>query len=409
MNAAQNMLDIPVDMIRDAVEWSEAGARIAEFRKAVEKGVDKQTAAAWSRKLSVDFLRHGYTGKQVNAVVAFFNANVQGVVRIGETFKAHPVRTLTRGFIYVTLPTMILYAFNWDDEDYQNLPEWKRSMFWNIKLPNGRFMSIPKPPGWGWIFGTLPEFAMNKMLKDDPEAWKEIMSTFVESFKFPTEVSAISPAIDVWANKSWNKSPIEGKYERDNLPAYMIRDERTSLLSSLIGDAAKNHKGLSPKQIDYLVKQYLGTVGDFFWRLPDTIKSGIQTPSDITQYPVIKAFITDASYSSSAVNNLYDIGEELSLRRKELIESGEYPAMSHLPVEEQKKLFVSLEGARKEFNQLTNEFETARKAIKAIKADDTLTAAQKKFKERAIKAKMNKMAADYNEKYRKFKQKHKIK
>lgn len=409
MNAAKNMFDIPVDMIRDAVEWSEAGARIAEFRKAVEKGVDKQTAAAWSRKLSVDFLRHGYTGKQVNAVVAFFNANVQGVVRIGETFMAHKARTLARGLIYITLPTMILYAINRDDEEYKGLPEWKRSMFWNIPTGDGKFISIPKPPGWGWIFGTLPEFALNKILDDDPEAGKELLSTFWDSFKFPTEVSAISPWIDVYANKQWNKSPIEGSYERDNKPAYLIRDERTSLLSSLIGDISKNHKGLSPKQIDYLIKQYLGTVGDFLWRFPDTVKAGLEMPSDVTQYPVIRSFITDAAYSSESVNDLYDIGEELDLRRKELIDTGKYPAMSHLPLEKQKELFASLEIARSEYNQLTDEFENARKAIKEVKDDEKMTAAQKKFKERAIKAKMNKIAAEFNERYRKFKQKYNIK
>jgi hypothetical protein len=53
-NATLSLLEMPVDAIRDMVSISESGARIAEFRKAVEKGVDKETAAVWSRKLSVD-------------------------------------------------------------------------------------------------------------------------------------------------------------------------------------------------------------------------------------------------------------------------------------------------------------------------------------------------------------------
>ena len=67
---------------------------------------------------------------------------------------------------------------------------------------------------------------MNKIRKDDPEAWDEIMSTFAQSFSLPTEVSAIDPIIDVATNRTWSGVPIEGKYERHNKPAYLIRDEK---------------------------------------------------------------------------------------------------------------------------------------------------------------------------------------
>ena len=132
----------------------------------------------------------------------------------------------------------------------------------------------------------------------------------------------------------------------------------------MIGDTVKNYEGLSPKQIDYLIKQYIGNAGTFFWQLPDTLKDVKEAPSDVTQYPIIKSFITDAAYSSESIGDLYDIGEELNLRRKELIETGYYPSMSHLPLDQQKKLFVSLEAARAEYNQIADEFENARKAIR---------------------------------------------
>ncbi|HQD31964.1 MAG TPA: strawberry notch family protein [Clostridiales bacterium] len=409
-NAAKALIEIPIDMIRDAVELSEHGARVAEFRKAVEKlGVDKDTAATYARKLSVDFLRHGYAAKQVNRVIAFFNANLQGTVRVGETLKSHPLRTFARGFVYITLPTMLLYALNYDDEDYQDLPEYRRALFYNIPIGGGKYIPIPKPPGWGWIFGAVPEFLMNKLLKDDPEAWEEIMSTFWQSFSLPTEITAVSPILDILANKKWTGAPVEGQYERKNKPAYLIRDSKTSLLASIIGDIAKNEKGLSPKQIDYLVTQYLGNIGTTLWQLPDTIKAIKETPTDVTNYPIIKAFITDAAFSTEAINDLYEFGEELNLRRKELIETGEYPAMSHHPIEKQKELFVALEAARAEYNEIAKQFEEARKVIKEIQEDESLTPAVKKLKERQIRLKMNKMAREFNNKYRQFKKEHDIK
>ena len=409
-NAAKALIEIPIDMIHDAVEWSEHGARVAEFRKAIEKlGVDKDTAASWGRKLSVDFLRHGYAAKQVNQAIAFFNPNLQGTVRVGETLKSHPLRTFARGFVYITLPTMLLYALNYDDEDYQDLPEYRRALFYNIPIGGGKYIPIPKPPGWGWIFGAVPEFLMNKLLKDDPEAWEEIMSTFWQSFSLPTEITAVSPILDILANKKWTGAPVEGQYERKNKPAYLIRDSKTSLLASIIGDIAKNEKGLSPKQIDYLITQYLGNIGTTLWQLPDTIKAIKETPTDVTNYPVIKAFITDAAFSTEAINDLYEIGEELNLRRKELMETGEYPAMSHHPIEKQKELFVALEAARAEYNEIAKLFEEARKAIKEIQEDESLTPAVKKLKERQIRLKMNKMAREFNNKYRQFKKEHDIK
>lgn len=409
LNAVNTMKDMPIDAIRNVVSVSESGARIAEFRKAVESGVDKQTAAAWSRKLSVDFLRHGYTGKQANAVIAFFNANVQGIVRMAETFKAHPLRTLFRGFTHVTLLTMLLYFFNHDDENYQNLEPYRKSLFWNIPIGGGHFFSIPKPPGYGWIFGTLPEFAMDKLLKDDPTAFKNIRDTFWQSFQLPMDISATGPAIDVLMNKSWTGAPIESVSDQ-NTSSFLKRNNRTSTLSNFIGDRLQNEKGLSPKQIDYLIKGYFGTVGDALWRLPDFVKKGVETPTDITEYPVIKSFIVDSAYSSDSLNKLYNYGEELSVRLNTLKDTGKYPAMGNMPVEKQQNLFSNgLEPARIEYNNIAEDFKEARKEINKIESSDKYTPAQKKIKARGIQIKMNKLAADYNSKYESFKQKYNIK
>ncbi len=74
-------------------------------------------------------------------------------------------------------------------------------------------------------------------------------------------------------------------------------------------------------------------LGDFFWRLPDTIKKGIQMPDDYTNYPVVKSFITDTVYSNDTLNRFYDYGTELEERRKEAQETGSYRAIKHLSEE----------------------------------------------------------------------------
>jgi len=408
VNAFKQVIRMPFDTVRDLVQFSEAGPRVAEFRKAIEKGMDKETAAAWSRKLSQDFLRHGYSGKEVNKVIAFFNANVQGTVRLMETFKQHPIRTLIRGTMYITLPTLLLYFFNHDDEDYKQLPDYRKFLFWNIPIGGGRFIPIPKPYGYGWIFGALPEITMDKILKDSPDTWKQIKDSFAQNFNIPIIPSAVDPAIEVYSNKSWTGAPIETTGDK-NLPAFLRQNENTSIISKAIGNIVQNEKGLSPKQIDYLVKGYTGKVGDFFWRLPDTIKKGIQMPTDITEYPVIKSFVVDAAYNSAAIDKLYNYGEELSTRKKALQETGKYKAMSHLPLDRQKQLFDALENARLEYNHIANSFTDARKAIKEIEQSDKYSPAVKKLKEKEIHIKMNKLADQFNDKYEKFKNQYNIK
>ena len=54
--------------------------------------------------------------------------------------------------MYITLPTLLLYFINYDDEEYQNMPTWKKALFWNIPIGDGKFISIPRPYGYSFIF-----------------------------------------------------------------------------------------------------------------------------------------------------------------------------------------------------------------------------------------------------------------
>lgn len=293
---------------------------------------------------------------------------------------------------------------NHDDPNYQQLPDYRRAMFWNIPIGGGRFLPIVRPYGYSWIFAALPEIALNKMLRDDPKAFKEIKSSFMANFQVPFVPTAAKPVVDIYANKSWTKAPIEGQGDA-LLPSYERRNDKTSSVSNWIGDVFKNKEGLSPKQIDYLVKSFTGSVGDFFWRLPDTIKQGVSDPTDLTNYPVIKKYITDSAYVSATVNDLYDNGAELAMRLKT-------KALNHIPdsmpVAQQVAIFDGLTAAKSEYNSLAKSFSDARKVITEINSNPKYSAANKSVRERGIHIKMNAMANEFNKKYEKFKKTAKI-
>jgi hypothetical protein len=404
---AIRVLLAPMRAIREGIEWSEAGPRVAEMRKATEKGSSKEEAAALSRDLSQDFLRYGYYGKEYNKVTAFFNANLQGIEKQIRVFKEHPYRTLVRGLMYVTLPTMILYFINDDNDEYKRMAEWRKALFYNIPLGNRKttqhFLSIPKPYGWGFIFGALPEIILDEIRRDEPDTWKKIKEGFATNYTVPTMISAVGPLFEVETNKSWNQKPIESKAD-EMKPAYLRYSDYTSTLSKGIAAAAKD-ANISPKKLDYLVKGYTGSVGDFFWRLPDTITKTATEGIDVTTFPVIRAFMTDTVYSNDTLDTFYNYGTELNQRKMEADETGTYRAISKLPQNVQEQVAGSLKNARTEYNAVAKSFSEAKKIIMEIQHSDKFSPAEKKLRTREVQIKIVKKAEVYNKKYAQFKQK----
>lgn len=406
----------PINSIRDTVEWSEAGPKVAEFKKLqINKGLTQEEAAKLSREVNQDFLKYGYKGKELNKITGFFNANLQGNVRIGETFAKHPYRTLLRGLLYITLPSLFLYYWNDDNKNYRQLASWRKALFYNVPLGNRKtaqyFLPIPRAYGYGLVFGAIPEILLDKLKYDDPKSWENLKEAFMINFDIPLMPSAFSPLWEVRGNKSWNKVPIESVGDKSK-PAYLRYNERSSVAAKGIANILKDVPGankLSPKQIDYLTKGYTGSVGDFFWRIPDTVKNIATNPSDYANYPVVRSFIVDVAYSNSTIDDFYTYGEELNMRLKEAKETGTYRATSHLPEDIQLALVPAIKNATKEYNSVAKGFSDARKAIKEIKANDKFTPAEKKLREREIQFKMIDMADKFNKKYNRFKKENKIK
>jgi hypothetical protein len=403
---AVRFLYSPFNAIRRGTEFSEIGPRIAEFRKGVAKGRDPKKAAASGRDLSQDFARSGYYGKELNKITAFFNGNVQGIERMIRNFKNHPYRTTVRGLLYVTLPTMLLWLlFNKDNEDYHRLPSWRKYTCWNIPIGEGKFISLPRPYGYGFIFGAIPEMMANKAIDKEDKLGKNLFDTFALNFTIPIVPSILGPAVDLLSNRSWTGAPIESRSDQ-NLPPYMRANDSTSSNAKAIADKTKDLailSNMSPKAIDYAVKGYTGTVGDAIWRLPDALKN-IKAPTSITDLPVIKSFATDSTFSTDIINDFYDYGAELNSRKAEADKIDEYRYVSHLSKADQKIVLSGLKNARAEHNSITKEFSDARKVIDKINENKKMSDKQKQDRVKAIRSKMNDKADVFNKKYVKFKE-----
>ena len=157
-----------IDALRAMQEALENASRVGEFRRglAVEgRSVEGLSRAAFSAaEVTVNFRRGGQAALQWNQVQAFFNAGIQGQVRLAQVFKRDPVGFMLRGGLLSTM-TMAILAMNWEDEDYWELPLWDRMAHWHIRRGTdvhglADWIRIPKPWTLGDIFANIPQAAM---------------------------------------------------------------------------------------------------------------------------------------------------------------------------------------------------------------------------------------------------------
>jgi hypothetical protein len=134
--------------------------RMAEYKRAKKAGLARGMTESEARMYAVkhsrellDFAVAGDWVHQVNQIIPFTNAAVQGLRRTARTAKEHPGAFMAKSLAYAIIPTIGNLLFNATQgeetlEEYLSLPAYQRDMFWNFKLPEGspwRWVSIPKP------------------------------------------------------------------------------------------------------------------------------------------------------------------------------------------------------------------------------------------------------------------------
>ena len=329
-----NLVKNPLEMLRIATEFFENATRLGEFQKAYNNGIKKglshkqavERGGFESRNITIDFQKMGAKVGAWNAISAFFNARIQGYSKLYDTFKNPETRAkaLYIAGASITLPSILLWIDNHDDERYKELPQWQKDLFWIIITGEGKDTTvwrIPKPFELGYVFGTLPEKALDFILTKDPTAIKN----FIKDLAFDNATSILpipdiaKPFIEAWSNKSlFTKKPIVPRSLEGVLPEYQYTEytsETSKILGKLIRQISGDYSGISsPARIESTINNWTGTLGRTFVSVLDKalITSGIvddpikpsQTLADI---PIIRAFIVRTpSAGSEYITTFYD-------------------------------------------------------------------------------------------------------
>tara|TARA_R110002020_G_scaffold180924_3_gene375687 strand:+ start:145 stop:6714 length:6570 start_codon:yes stop_codon:yes gene_type:complete len=328
-----------VEYLRGAQEALENASRVGEFARAVAKaeraGVGRAEALARgaysAAQITVNFKRGGRHAKNWNKYKAFFNAAMQGNLRIAEVFKRNPVRATILALTNITFPTIVFWLLNKDDPEFHNLPEWERDIFWFIPVGKEKghpWVRIPKPFELGHLFANTVEAALDYTYghQDGPEAIEQVFGTaekHLMGMAMLIAPTAALPIVEVGSNWSFfRNAPIVSPYISGRIEPEYQTSRYTSETSRMIAKGIGS-RYIGAAHIDHLFRGYLAGIGGY---LTDTVDELVLRPLGASMGPpspkqgpwwtrtwglrgITKG--TAATGSARSLEQFYAFGEEL--------------------------------------------------------------------------------------------------
>lgn len=370
----------PIELLRAMSEATEMATRLAEFDNA-RKGytgignrlfgsertpLSPREAALESRDITLDFSRRGTNTKKANQVIAFFNATIQGTDKMVRAFKEDPKGMAVKTALYITLPSIMLYMMNKDDERYQEIPQWEKDTFWIIPGKDTMYR-IPKPFEAGVLYGT----SFERMLAyfDDKKNGKKgigfkgfgdrVIDSLAPSF-MPT---AMIPAVEAMTNYSLFRQRNIIPQSQENLPARFQYGANTSEVAKFVGDKIN----VSPYIVDNTIRGYGGGLAGLGLSGVDAISGAKENNTAKKWYeaPGVRGFTIAPFQSSDSVQRVYD-----DYKEQEKLHN-EYKLTGTRPEDYDAKQFARLKNAQDSLRKLN-------KVSKTIINNDRLSGERKR-------------------------------
>lgn len=388
IDATMNVVRSPLEMLRVATEVMENSTRLGEFKRAQKKGKDPFAAAMDAREVTLDFARVGAKTRAMNMITAFWNAQIQGMDRMVRAFQDRPLETLTKMTASITIPSILLWWANKDDERMREIPRWQKDLFWIIPTDK-HIYRIPKPFEMGLVFGSLPERTLENFFTDNPRAFKDFSETMMEAAAPSMLPTFAIPGIEHFANKStFTGAPLIPRDLEGLLPEYQYTEyttETAKALGKMIGSlpGAKDTSISSPAIVENYIRAWSGGLGMYALQIADkglevagVTPEKVRAEKTLAEIPVIKAFVV--RYPGSNAQSIRDFYERYNDNQKyintvkHLAKSGDFDAVQNeLRVEENSHRMVQLSDTREALANGT-------KMIKLINANPQIPPAEKR-------------------------------
>ena len=330
----------PIEVLRAMSEATEMATRLAEFDNARKgytgvgnrlfgkdrKPLTAREAALESRDITLDFSRRGSHTKKANQVIAFFNATIQGADKMARAFKEDPRGMTVKTMLYITLPSVLLWYMNKDDERYQELPQWEKDTFWIIPGKENMYR-IPKPFEAGVLFGT----SFERMLQyfDDAKnnrkgvGFKGFGDRVIDSLAPSFMPTAMIPVVEAMTNYSLFRQRNIIPQSQENLPARLQYGANTSEVAKFVGDKIN----VSPYIVDNTIRGYGGGLAGLGLSGIDAATGAKENNASKKWYemPGLRGFTAAPYQSSNSVQRVYDDYKEQEKLHNEFKLTGQRP------------------------------------------------------------------------------------
>ena len=306
-----------IDNIASAFEY---GTRIGEFRLAKKNMKSDMDAGFEAREISTDFSVLGANRFLTGYIrtVPFLNAMIQSQDRvfreavIRKKYDGNPTALAMKAFLGITVPTLILYLVNKDDEDYKAIPDYEKRTNWHIKVGDGQFVKIPRPYDVGFVYATMPEL-FAKYVEDDKgkEFADGMIWTLTQMYGIDGAPAMMTGWWDLVRNKKWTGAPVVPKALSD-VEAPEQYTSNTAETFVRMGEAL----GISPVKAEHMFKAYTGYLGGYLlWgtdhMLWDKEKFGEKPDSKASDNVFLRRFLTpDVRPATAAMEKFFDLKEK---------------------------------------------------------------------------------------------------
>jgi hypothetical protein len=341
MNPMQYVVRHPMEIfsltgmaLRAPGEFTERATRLGEYRLARKKGKTDLEAALDSRDVTLDFSRQGTATRSLNMIIPFFSAAINANDRFMELHNPRNpkvlARTVTRGLMGFTIPSIILWALNHDDDEYKELEPWRKNLFWNIPTKHlpagdslrsvfGPFIPIPRAHLYGLVYGNLPERLMEKFYADNPKAFKGFFDD-INSSAVPDIIPAIArPAFEARSNYSFfTGRAIESRSQQAVSPRYRMNPGTSEAAKAISRTMKMMDYEVSPIMVDHLFMGYTAGLGRAALTVTESMLGlrGGRAEMASSDTPFLRAFATPQSPSQpESVTELYDRQQELERKK----------------------------------------------------------------------------------------------
>jgi hypothetical protein len=410
---AKNSIDV-IENINDAFENS---VRLAAYIEARKAGVSREKAAELSKNITVNFNRSGELGPMANAWYMFFNASVQGTVRLARSLgtlkdirkpngeleswhkRLNGAQKMAFGLTLTTgMLTMINMAMSEDDEDgvsfYEKIPDYEKERNLIIMYDGKNYLKIPLPYGFNVFANMGSSMAEAANGQREPlDAGMFLLNSAFSSFspisfgqskdasKYLAKGAAptiLKPFVDIAVNETYFGSSVY----REQFPVGAPKPQAEMSYRSPEGikgffkwineatggsEQVPGAVDFNPDKFWYAFEYYIGGAGQFVTRslgtgkdLFETIKEGKKVPMKANDFPFIRKLYGEASkyYDSDKYTENANLVSQLYKERKEAEDKNDKRYKGVVKLESARKLtekkIKRLRKLRKEARDIEN-------------------------------------------------------